>query len=121
MKPKKFLLFLVVLACIFAVKASWANEGQSSGDHWYQIFVATYDPIHQVSYLGSSNCSESEMAELISSQTPVFLRNLVAVDSLGKRKPITDTVPFSDKSIYINPKYIVSVFPLKGDPRGKSN
>lgn len=117
MNLKRFLLFLVVLLLMFTVKISQAAENQTSTKYWYQVIIAVQESSQSVSYLGSSSLSENEFIMLLNGQTPIFLSDLVAMASNGKMKAISEEFPFLTNTIYINPKYIVAVYPLKGDPR----
>lgn len=114
MSLKRLLLILIVSILMFTAKFSQAAEYQASASYWYQVIMNTP---RADNFLGSSSLPEKEFIMLINGQTPIFLNNLVVMDSMGRMKAISEVAPYLTNSIYLNPKYIIAIYPLKGDPR----
>ncbi|MCX5694381.1 MAG: hypothetical protein NT014_04545 [Candidatus Omnitrophica bacterium] len=114
MNLKRLMLIFIVAVLMFTVKIGQTAEYPVSTNYWYQVIM---DMPRSDSYLGSSSLPENEFIMLVNGQAPILLSNLVVMDSMGKMKAVSEVVPFLKNSIYLNPKYIIAVYPLKGDPR----
>ncbi len=69
---------------------------------------------------GSSNLSESEAAAALGRREMVLLEDLVYYDEEGRARSWSEWDPHCQPRVYINPKYLVTLMPMVGDPRTMS-
>ena len=89
--------------------------------HWYRVEIEAGSEAH--CYFGSSALTEKEMLAEIQAGSFVQLDDHIYYDEVGTPKAWTSWDPNSHSRIYFQPKYVMTVVPLKEDPRltnGKS-
>lgn len=90
-------------------------NARMSASSWYRVEVQ----IGTESYFftGSSDLSEAELLNVLSSGSFFCLNDLVYVDEQGDVHPWTEWDPECQPRIYLNGRLIISIMPLLGDPR----
>ena len=113
MRNRFIITGLFTIAMVIFAFSSSAIEGQSL--FWYRVKIlegqGTYD------YQGSSEYNEKEFIEQLNRENFIMLDNLVYMDQTRKVKSFTEWDPSVKPRVYLNPKYILAVVPLTGDPR----
>lgn len=69
---------------------------------------------------GSSHLSESEAAASLGRGDMILLEDLVYYDEEGRARSWSEWDPHCQPRVYINPKYLVTLMPMVGDPRTMS-
>lgn len=112
-------LILAFLVSVFFIAIAFADQDKGEPRYWYQVYMEYGSS--GTSYAGYSVLTEREFIKLLQGTEPILLSGLVGMDTMGRFKSLSEDAAFLTDTVYINPKYIVSVMPLKGDPRVQSS
>jgi hypothetical protein len=82
---------------------------------WYRVEMNAGPETFCV--FGSSVLAEKEMCNQMNAGNIVLLEDLVYYDEEGIAKSWSDWDPHCQPRIYLNPKFLVSIMPMIGDPR----
>jgi hypothetical protein len=85
--------------------------------HWYRIEVVAGGETH--CYFGSSAFAERDLVQRIQTGEFVLLDQLTYYDEDGDARPWTEWDPAYLPRIHLNPRFVVSILPLSGDPRNR--
>lgn len=97
-----------------------SHEAEQLPKHWYGVTVAM--PMEQgfQEHYGSSSLAEEAFAGQLEGVRPLVLSDLRAVfNSLKGFEEWTRYYPYAQDRVYLNPKYVIEIRPLDGDPKGK--
>ena len=83
--------------------------------YWYRVEIEAGSEAH--CYFGSSDLTEQEFLEKIQSGSFIQLDNHIYYDEAGVPRSWTSWDPNAHSRIYFHPKYVMTVVPLKEDPR----
>jgi hypothetical protein len=111
---KSLKIFLAGLALMMCVRAVCADDAKPAGPYWYQVTI--HDPTY--TYQGTSPLADAEFLDAISKGDKfIKVDGLLYRDNSGKYKDWHEWDPTLKGYVYINPKHIVEVKPMVGDPR----
>ena len=83
--------------------------------HWYRVEVLAGSETH--CYFGSSALTEGQVLSALKEGTFVELDDLTFYDEEGEPRPWTGWDPNAYPRIHLNAKYVLTMIPLKEDPR----
>lgn len=127
MKWHKCFCFLLLLCFFITVnllnaKSSTKSSSQkqntvktSEKKYWYVIRVTGEKGGYP--YYGSSKLTEEEIKQQLSSNKPIVLNDLFFLEKEKDIKTWEEWIPIFENRIYINPQFIISIMPLKDDPK----
>ncbi len=84
-------------------------------NHWYVITTTELNEKSNKQYIGISTLDEAEMVQALGKSTPIALEGLIYVSIGGETKNYSDDWEPHPNRIFINPRHIISVLPLKED------
>ncbi|MBN1899301.1 MAG: hypothetical protein JW827_11025 [Spirochaetes bacterium] len=102
------LLFMIVIVIFLTGQTSKAK-----GKYWYQVTVTPGDTKNYYDYYGSTSLSEEEFIKRLKGNDYIVLENLVYFDKEGEVHSWDEWNSVLENRIYINPKSIISVNPVK--------
>ena len=82
---------------------------------WYRVELLNGDETY--CFFGSSLLTEEEFVGKLSRQEYVMLENLVYFDEEQEPKSWAEWDPMLQPRVHLNPRFVVSLLPLTGDPR----
>jgi hypothetical protein len=85
--------------------------------NWFRIEVFT--PQETYWYVGSSPLDEGALLKALNSSAFIQLNDLTYFDEEGRPRRWTEWDPHCQPTIHINPRYVLSILPLVGDPHKK--
>jgi len=83
--------------------------------NWYIITTTEMDDKSNRQYTGHSSLTEVEMQEALSKKIPIVLEGLIYVSVGGETKNYSDDWEPHPNRVFLNPRHITSVLPLKAD------
>ena len=113
MRNKFIIIGFFTIAMVIFASSLFAEESPTL--FWYRIKILEGENTY--TYVGSSTLNEEEFIAKLKKDDFIILSNLVYYDQMGKIKSLSEWDPTMKSKVYLNPKYIVSVIPLTGDPR----
>jgi len=108
------------MALLAIVLTASAGDDKSSSQHWYQVTVVNPTWI----YFGTSSLADSAFAKAVSKGDEfIELDNVLFREGAvgSKFTAWHDWDPSLKGSVFINPKNIVEIKPMVGDPRKSSD
>jgi len=86
---------------------TWYRAEMNSGPETFCVF-------------GSSPLPELEITAILGRGEMILLEDLVYYDEEGRARSWSEWDPHCQPRVYINPKYLVTLMPMVGDPRTMS-
>ena len=106
MKPAKIIVLLIAFSLLLS-KSQGQGSNSPSGGYWYTVVS------ERAIYTGRSPLKESDFMDNVLKGGFIILDDLRSYESSnGKTKYYASSNP----RVYINSKYIIHFFPLRGDP-----
>lgn len=83
--------------------------------YWYKVEVMPLDEV--LLYIGCTSMGEKDLLAALSANQYLYLEDLVYVGEDDTVRSWTEWDPNCQSRVYLNPRYLVSLLPLAGDPR----
>ena len=113
---KSLKVLFICLAQLALVLAASADDDKSPSKHWYQVTVNYPTSIYV--FVGTSSLADSDFAMAVSKGDKfIELDNLLYRDQVGKYKDWHEWDPTLKGYVFLNPKSIIEIKPMVGDPR----
>ena len=107
-----------MLALLAAVLTASAGEDKPARQFWYEVTIALPNSEGKYSFVGRSSLSKEEIVKsLAKAEEFIKLDDCVYKDKKGKYRTWHEWDPTMEPRLYVNPKHIIVVHPLVGDPR----
>jgi hypothetical protein len=111
MNTLRILNSLIVLSVI--VPSGFAQDGKPL--HWYSVSFHQGTGVTVI--YGTSPLDEAAFAKQLEGNSFVLIENLGYFNQNRQPKPWSEWSKFDEPHVYLNPKDIISFFPMRGDPR----
>lgn len=86
--------------------------------YWYMITVHEPRPDSDVVvYHGSSQFNERTLSDHLRSDEPILLSDVCWIDQQHRVVEWEQVYPHGEPRVYLNPRFVIAIAPLKGDPR----
>jgi hypothetical protein len=106
------------MALTAAVLTASAGEDKPPKQFWYQVTVALPNSEGKYTFVGSSSLAEDKIVKaLAKAEEFIKLDDVLYADKKGKYKSWHEWDPTTEPRLYLNPKNVLVVQPLVGDPR----
>ncbi|MEM7391513.1 MAG: hypothetical protein AAF492_04120 [Verrucomicrobiota bacterium] len=98
-----------------AAKKTSTRAPKEKVPFWYRVELMNGDETY--CFFGSSTLTEDQFVKKLSSLEYVMLENLVYFNEDQEPRSWAEWDPMLQPRVHLNPKYVVSLLPLNGDPR----
>jgi hypothetical protein len=114
---KRYHILSVILSAAAIVFFTRPGQGEEkkANYHWYKLNIQTGSSTFQCT--GGSPLDEKEFVKQLAGTEYIALEDLVYMDQTGKVKSWQEWDARVQPRAYVNPKYVIFVNPMAGDPR----
>jgi len=111
-------LLVIVTAVVVLLSVGISAAADKASNHWYQVTISLPTTEGKYTFVGMSLLTEDELVKsLAKADEFIKLDDCLYYDKKGGYKSWSEWDPIAEPRLYINPKHIVVLQPLAGDPR----
>ena len=91
----------------------------SETKNWYRVEMVNGEESY--CFFGSSELTESAFIEKLNKKEYIKLENLIYFNDDQDPRSWSDWDPMLEPRIYLNPEFVITMLPLTGDPRRRTD